>query len=457
MNQNDFKSIAKVLCGSKKGTGFLVNETTLITARHVIDDNLDPNELKPVFIKFGNHDEIQARVIFPNEPYVGIDFSILSLPEEVGYSPTLPLSINGLELGKDWEAFGFPDTQRDRGQFFKGSILQVFDESFIQESDGDLDLSCEIPKITDPRFITQGASGSPIVVNHAIVGIMKDKPPGGGIIGATSIKRCLPILRSLNISVNILDIGYGKIESSSANFVDGETIFKSNYDLEKEIVMALIEDFPPETHPILMESLIRSIEIIMKTDTEKLRTFFQNYRHPFDVMSTVSGIEQLLEIVTILRSGYKDISFIHNDINANLSLDENDQIFAYLIFSTKRNAKMPELVLGLFRKKEATATGKRDLRRGESMFPFPLILDNCSKSKKTNLCKRCQNEFSFEDILIDFTKVNEQGYFKGLEENNYKSLDGTKVLCGDCIRTLYNHVTNPEELEFHIREMNNID
>lgn len=457
MNQNDFKSIAKVFCGSKEGTGFLVNETTLITARHVIDDNLDPDELKPVFIKFENHSEIQAKVIFPSQPYIGIDFSILSLPEGVGYSPTLPLSIQDLELGEDWQAFGFPYSQRYKGQPFKGSILQVFDESCIQESDGDLDLSCEIPIITDPRFITQGASGSPIVVNRAIVGIMKDKPPGGGIIGATSIKRCLPILEANNIPFIVRDTSYIKRESSSALSVDSITSIDSLFDSEKEIVIELIKDFPEETHPILMESLYQSIDNILKTDAEKLRTFYQSYRHPFDGLSTNSGIEQLLELITILRCGFKELCFVHNDINANLSLDENEEIFVYLIFSTKRHAKMPELVLDLFRKKAATATGKKELRRGEALFPFPLILDNCSKNKKINLCRRCQNEFSFEDILIDFTKVNEQGYFQGLEENNYKSLDGTKVLCGDCIRTLYNHVTNLEELEFHVREMNNFD
>ncbi|WP_442602807.1 ABC-three component system protein [Paenibacillus sp. KN14-4R] len=455
MNQNDFKSIAKVRCGSENGTGFLINETTLITARHVIDDNLDPNELKPVFIMFENNIEIQATVIFPNDPYVGLDFSILSLPVGGGYSPTLPLSIQGLELNEKWQAFGFPDTQKDWGQPFRGTISQVFDER--EECDSDLDLACEFPIITDPRFITHGASGSPIVVNRAIVGIMKDKPPGGGIIGATSIKRCLPILRSMNISFSIRDINYSEIESSSALSVDGMTIFERQYDSEKEIVMGLIENFPPETHPILMESLVQSIESIMKTDAEKLRTFCQRYRHPFNGLSTVSGIEQLLELITILRCGYKELSFIHNDINANLSLDENEELFAYLIFSTKRHARMPELVLDLFREKAATATGKKELRRGEALFPFPLILDNCSKNKKTNLCRRCQNKFSFEDILIDFTKVNEQGYFQGLEENNYKSLNGTKVLCGECIRTLHNHVTNVEELEFHVREMNYLD
>ncbi|MDH6372517.1 hypothetical protein M2444_004330 [Paenibacillus sp. PastF-3] len=457
MNQNDFKSIAKVRCGSRNGTGFLVNNTTLITARHVIDENLDPDELEPVFIMFDNNIEIQVSVIFPNEPYVGVDFSVLLLPEEVEYSPTLPLSIQDIELNDQWHAFGFPDTQKDRGQRFKGTIQQFFDVSCTKDSEGDLDLACEFPTITDPKFNTRGASGSPIVVNRAIVGIMKDKPPGGGIIGATSIKRCLPILRSMNISFTIQDIIYSKMESSSALSIEGVTIIESQYDSEKEIVMGLIEDFPPETHPILMESLVQSIESIMNTDAEKLRTFFQRYRHPFNELSTVSGIEQLLELITILRCEYKELGFIHNDINANLSLDENEELFAYLIFSTKRHAKMPELVLDLFREKAATATGKKELRRGEALFPFPLILDNCSKNKKTNLCRRCQNGFSFEDILIDFTKVNEQGYFQGLEENNYKSLDGTKVLCGDCIRTLYNHVTNLEELEFHVREMNNFD
>lgn len=455
MNQNDFKSIAKVRCGSENGTGFLVNEATLITARHVIDDNLDPNELEAVYIMFENNIEIQATVIFPNEPYVGGDFAILSLPEGGGYSPTLPLSIQVLELNEKWQAFGFPDTQKDRGQPFQGTILQVFDER--EECDFDLDLACEIPKITDPRFITHGASGSPIIVDRAIVGIMKDKAPGGGIIGAISIRRCLPILRLMNISVTIRDISYSKMESSSALSVDGVTIFESQYDSEKEIVMALIEDFPPETHPILMESLVQSIDNILNTETEKLRTFLQRYRHPFNGLRSDSGMEQFLELITILRCGFKELSFIHNDINANLSLDEHEEIFAYLIFSTKRHAKMPELILDLFREKAATATGRREIRRGEVLFPFPLILDNCSKNKKTNLCRRCQHEFSFEDILIDFTKVNEQGYFQGLEENNYKSLNETKVLCGDCIRTLHNHVTNIEELEFHVREMNNID
>lgn len=454
MNQNDFKSIVKVHCGSQKGTGFLVNEKTLITARHVIDDSLDPKELIPVFIQFANQKNIQATVIFPSEAYKGIDVAILSLSEEVGFYPTLQLSLEDLELGGEWEAFGFPLTQEDRGQPFKGSVLQVVSVDYIQESESDLDLACEIPKITDPKFITNGASGSPIVVNGAIVGIMKDMAPGG-IIGATSIKRCLPILKSKKISISVRDTSYTKSESSSARSLDNTTIIDSHFDSEKEIVIELIKDFPEETHPILMESLNQTIDNILKTDSDKLKLFLQHYRHPSNGVE--SGIEQLLEIITILRCGFKELSFIHNDINANLSLDEHEEIFAYLIFSTKRHAKMPELVLDLFREKVSTPTGRRELRRGEAILPFPLILDNCSNNKKSNLCRKCQKDFSFEDILIDFTKVNEQGYFQGLEENNYKSLNETKVLCGDCIRNLHNHVNSLEDLELHVREMTNID
>ncbi len=454
MNQDDFKSIAKVHCGNEKGTGFLINERTMITARHVIDDSFGPDEPKPVFIQYGNQNEVEASVIFPSGPFKGIDVAILSL-SEVEYFPTLPLSVQALNLGEEWEGFGFPSTQRDRGQHFKGKISQV-DVFCMQEGDADLDLICEIPQITDPGFITHGASGSPIVVNGTIVGIMKDLAPGG-IIGATSIKRCLPILELMEISVSVRDTSYIQRESSSARSVDNRSIIDSTFDSEKEIVIELIKDFPEETHLFLIESLSHTIYSILETGAEKFGVFLQRYRHPFNTVGVESGVEQFMEIITILRCGFKELSLIHDDINANLSLDEQEEIFAYLIFSTKRHAKMPELVLELFRKKISTPTGRRELRRGDAIFPFPLILDNFSRSKKANLCRKCQKEFSFENILIDFTKVDEQGYFQGLEENNYKSLNETKILCGDCIRGLHNQVNKVEDLESYVREMTNID
>lgn len=453
MNQEDSKFIAKVHCGKEMGTGFLVNERTMITARHVIDKSFGLNESNPVFVQFGNQNEIEAVVIFPEKPYLGIDVAILSLSERVDcYSP-LPLSSQDLNLGEEWKAFGFPNTQRDRGQFFKGSISN-FNIDQIQEGDSDMELFCEKPQITDPNFITKGASGSPIVVNGAIIGIMKDKSPGSNI-GATSIKRCLSILESKGIFVRSTD--YIQRESSSARYFDKSYIFDNQFNSEKEIVIELIKDFPEETHSFLVESLNHTIDNIIETGADKFGEFLQSYRHPFNSNSVESGVEQLMELITLLRCGFKELTFIHDDINANLSLDEQEEIFAYLIFSTKRHAKMPELILELFRKKISTATGKRELRRGDAMLPFPLILDNYSKSKKVNLCGNCQKEFSFEDILVDFTRVNEQGYFLGLEKNNYKTLNKTKVLCGDCIRGLHNHVNGVQDLESYIREMTSID
>lgn len=456
MNQNDFKAIAKVTCGDQMGTGFLVNERTMITARHVIDDSLDTEDLEPVFIQFGNSHKILATVIFPSKAYLGIDIAILSVTEETGCNPTLPLSLDNLESGMAWEAFGFPDTQKDRGQPFKGHISQV-DVTCMQETDGDLDLICDSPQITDPEFITKGASGSPIVVNNAIVGVMKDMAPGG-IIGATSIKRCLSILKLLQISIAVRDTSYIKRESISARSLDNMSMIDNQFDSEKETVINLIKCFPEETHPILIESLNQTIENILKTNTDKFRVFLQRYRHPFNNIGVESpGVDELVELITILRCGFKEIDFIHNDINANLSLDESEEIFTYLIFSTKKHVRMPELVLELIRDKVSTPTGKRELRRGDAILPFPLILDNYSNNKKSNLCRKCQKEFSFEDILIDFTKVDEQGYFQGLEHNNYKSLNETKVLCGGCIRNLHNHVNSLEELEFYVRGVTKID
>ncbi|MFD6442535.1 ABC-three component system protein, partial [Peribacillus sp. NPDC060186] len=144
---------------------------------------------------------------------------------------------------------------------------------------------------------------------------------------------------------------------------------------------------------------------------------------------------------------------VHNDQTANLLVDSKVDLFINLIFAVKRHTKMPEIILEMVRKIIQTPTGRKAMERGEQILPYPLILDNCSGHKKVNLCRNCQSEFSFNNIVKDFCSEEDDGYFSGIEQNNLGLLQETKVLCANCIRDLHNEVINLNDLLHRIKEL----
>ena len=103
-------STCKVDCGDELGTGFLVSESMVLTARHcVIESITDDAEIE---LSFPEHpDSLVAKVISVSDEY---DLCLLSISEDLDITPmefgdTMPVE------GEEWYACGFPIIKRTIG------------------------------------------------------------------------------------------------------------------------------------------------------------------------------------------------------------------------------------------------------------------------------------------------------------------------------------------------------
>lgn len=222
----------------------------------------------------------------------------------------------------------------------------------------------------------------------------------------------------------------------------------------KGTVTRLIEYFPVDAQPKLMKAMDEVSKELLRENPDVLKSYLHHYRFPFTFDNLeVDGVEQLIELLTVLKSEFENINLVHQDTSANLCLDEQQGKWALLVHAVQRHTAMPEVVLELVRRMLKTSQGQRALRRGEPLLPNSLILDNFSRHKKVNLCGNCQNQFTFKDILKDYTRGEEISYFLGVENNDFETLDETKVFCGNCLRDLHNEVSTYEELRQQVRRI----
>ncbi|PEB61977.1 hypothetical protein COM86_21700 [Priestia megaterium] len=476
--KSEYKPIAKLKCGAAIGTAFLVTTQRALTARHTIDDHLESGEKIELFFPGIAHEEIdrEAKVLFPKEPYNGLDIAILELTEPIEEAIPLTLCASTVQSGGNWTSFGFPTSKRLTGEVFHGLINQAY---IKREYEGqyDLDLACNHPQIIDPKYITSGASGSPIFNNDRVIGVLSDKIPGSSI-GGVSIVSCQPFLETEAIPLDDIEHSYshfshleevsllkndialkkdeGVFNSTLEQTVVGVALnpFQQKLERIKETVVSLIEDFPVDTQLKLHQSLNEVVGEISSSNPAILTNYLHHYRFPFTFShNNEVGLEQLIEILTLIRCEFSNVEIFNDDPTANLCMDEQLDLFALVVYAVRRHTKMPQIILELTRRIQRTPTGKKAIRRGEQLLPYPLILDNCSGHKKVNLCNNCQSEFLFENILKDFCAGEEDGYFTGVEQNNFGLLHNTKVICADCLRNLNNEITNLNDLLERIREM----
>jgi hypothetical protein len=157
-------STCKVDCGNELGTGFLVSESMVLTARHcVIASISDDIEIK---LAFPEHpDSLVAKVVSVNEEY---DLCLLSISKNVDITPmrfgdTMPTE------GEEWYAYGFPIIKRALGHRVSGNILQTLNEPKLKI---DIDLA-----IKQDVALTQynGLSGAALICDDVCRGLIRLK------------------------------------------------------------------------------------------------------------------------------------------------------------------------------------------------------------------------------------------------------------------------------------------
>jgi S1-C subfamily serine protease len=166
--------VAYVVTGTKTGTAFLSGPSTLLTARHVIDEKALGDELDIIFMKADIRIDTKARLIWKDNsnPLEAVtDFAVLRIINPSDLPEDMPIMTLGnsddINIGDKVKAIGYP-----AGLF---SVTEGrISNTILEESEGELDLmqlDCNI---------FPGNSGGPIILSETeeVIGLAES-----GLIG----------------------------------------------------------------------------------------------------------------------------------------------------------------------------------------------------------------------------------------------------------------------------------
>ncbi|MFB8331647.1 ABC-three component system protein [Bacillus wiedmannii] len=443
------RAIGKINCGGKKGTCFLITPQLVVTAKHAIRNYNSDNNINIEFwnVEVGNILKVQA---VPIELKFNEDIAVLKLEKEVNNVNPLLMVSEKLDDDKEWESFGYPTGMATDGIRLTGNVLDTITNGQFTHN---VQLSCKQRIVED--FNQKGASGSPILIEGMVVGIVI-KNIGGNCFGGLSFEKCTDFLESGIVEFRTRDIQPSLPVMESESNLDTNVWVHLALENNKENITRFIDLFPENVQGNLENSMEKVIQELSVISPHILQNQIRQYQYPFTYNHDIEkGSNEFLEMLILLRVAYNNMELLENNESANLFLDDTEDKFAKLIYAAQRNITMPEVILDLGKRLEKTPEGRKAIRNGDPLIPYRVILDNFTRMRKKNLCEHCQKEFSFAAIVRDYTKGKETGYFKGIEQNNFSSLDKTKVCCGECLRSLSEEIKDKDGLKESIRRLVN--
>lgn len=182
------ESVALLVCGDRRGTGYLVLPDCVLTCYHVIQPAVPDGWI---------------RVVFPHGEYLGQvslldidnDCAALRLSQPVLAAPPLRLGREPPRRGRPWQSYGFPAATLESGLLIDGDL---------QDEDG-RNLRRQAALVLHSRNVTAGAlmqgfSGSPVLADGVVIGqlqqIVPDETLGAhfGVVFATPARLLAPLL-----------------------------------------------------------------------------------------------------------------------------------------------------------------------------------------------------------------------------------------------------------------------
>lgn len=180
-------SSCKIACGLEKGTGFKVSENLIVTARHVVMENIDDSTSIEISFEGLKHN-IPGILIAQDEV---LDIAIIRIDEIVNSGEFIPLSLNAIRYNDNWETFGYPYAKGMGGGRFSGQVIKI--NNYLPY---DIELFSEN---IDENFDYSGLSGAPLVINGQGAGIIVWSIIRG--LGAISVQKIIDLLRSVDVPV----------------------------------------------------------------------------------------------------------------------------------------------------------------------------------------------------------------------------------------------------------------
>jgi len=180
----------QIICGTELGTGFLVTENLILTARHCVLEAIENNVAIDLNFSLSNSEiKITATVINHD---TDLDICLLSIPNSLEITP-IKLEASLPREGGNWYSFGYP-ASKSIGHRVSGNISQILE---ILKLRMDLDLTIESSTALGNY---SGLSGSAMICEGAARGLIKLKLQG--TLGSISIHQLTDFLTENKVPVN---------------------------------------------------------------------------------------------------------------------------------------------------------------------------------------------------------------------------------------------------------------
>jgi hypothetical protein len=162
------KATCRVSCGTESGTGWLIGENRIVTARHCVLAGIEEGKLVELLFPDSGEVAIAGTIVAHSEDW---DACLLSTESTPLINP-LPLSLELPREGEAWQTFGYPGSKSAIGHRLTGTVAQTLN---IPKQKIDIDLSI------DPLTALQaynGMSGGAVVCKGVVVGFISKKFDG---------------------------------------------------------------------------------------------------------------------------------------------------------------------------------------------------------------------------------------------------------------------------------------
>jgi hypothetical protein len=180
----------RVMCGNESGTGHLIAESYILTARHCILPAIESESIIELTF-FGSEGDtcLQATIKAHSEE---LDACILSISQPLSRQP-IPLNSAILREGDDWRSFGYPTGKTSIGHRITGTISHLLETPKLKM---DIDLAVDQSVALDDY---RGLSGAALVNGNASGGMIRLKLNGS--LGAISNQQLEAFLAEHGIQV----------------------------------------------------------------------------------------------------------------------------------------------------------------------------------------------------------------------------------------------------------------
>ncbi|WP_160687300.1 FxSxx-COOH system tetratricopeptide repeat protein [Clostridium sp. C2-6-12] len=219
------KLVVRIDCDGDLGTAFLINKNILLTAYHVIKKYNEQNvKIKIFFDTLGMKSE-EATVIDCDEES---DVAILKLNVSTDMSGFL--EINALKISEDmkWRSYTCFEAFQGTGNIFEKELIRgnVYQNEKTENKKYDIHLDGEyLDQNWNGAF--EGCSGSPLIINGYIVGIIvkEENSPRKSPLKAISIYKIQDYLKKNNIDIKRIPV----VDTEKYNFGDRGGLTKLHY------------------------------------------------------------------------------------------------------------------------------------------------------------------------------------------------------------------------------------